>query len=201
MYFTHLLADGYLCWFHDLAIVSSWQCFELLLDRSQYVINSPMCDVWMNLASTHENASIVWNRPRLKPVLECRVQRWDEVLPESSSQPSLRRLSRFRKSHVNFGMGTQKPRAEDEPQERAWEWLQEAPEDFQQWLSWLNNIQGSVVELPEPSQVCFFGQVWWRTHTCLLQVARAKGLQDMKKETINKQEHKRRSRSQSSAVV
>lgn len=42
-----------------------------------------------------------------------------KLLPESSSQSSLRRLARFRKSHVNFGKGTQRPRAEDEPEERA----------------------------------------------------------------------------------
>lgn len=124
-----------------------------------------------------------------------------KLLPESSSQYILRRLARFRKSHVNVDKGTQRPRAEDEPQERAWKWLQEALEDFPQWLSWLKNIQESVDEVPEPFQVCFFGQIWWRTHTCLLQVTRAKGLQDIKKETSYKQENKRRSRSQSSVVV
>lgn len=42
-----------------------------------------------------------------------------KILSESSSQYILRRLARFRKSHVNFDKGTQRPRAEDEPQERA----------------------------------------------------------------------------------
>lgn len=150
MYFTHSLADGYLCWLHDLAIVSSWQCFELLLDRSRYVRNSFMCDVWMNPASTHENSGIVWNRPRLKSILEFWVQRWDKAPAWKQFTVHLRRLARFRKSHVNFDKGSQRPRAEDEPQERAWEWLQEAPEDFPQWLSWLKNTQKSVDEVPEP---------------------------------------------------